>query len=213
MRQIVVATTNPGKLRELRRALTGVPVRVLGLAEVGIVPPPETGATFAENAVLKARHAAAVSGLIALADDSGLEVDGLGGAPGVYSARYAGEGAGDDANRQRLRRDLLPLAEGERTGRFRCAIAIAGPDGPADVVEGVCEGVLVTEPRGDGGFGYDSLFLLPERGLTMAQLSLEEKGTISHRARALERALPILHRHLAEPAGATARDRPARWGD
>ena len=214
--RLLLATRNPGKLAELQRLLeSAVPgVAVVGLRDVPEYPEaPETGATFAENALLKARHAAAGSGLIALADDSGLEVDGLGGAPGVHSARYAGEGADDEANRERLRRDLLSLPEGARTGRFRCAIAIAVPAGAVEVVEGVCEGVLVTEPRGSGGFGYDPLFLLPERGLTMAQLSLEEKGAISHRARALERALPILHRRLAESAGVTARDQPARSGE
>lgn len=158
--------------------------------------PAETGETFAENAVLKARHAAAASGLVALADDSGLEVDALGGAPGIHSARYAGEAANDEENRRRLRRELAGVSDERRTGRFRCALALAAPDGASSrlvtVVEGVLEGRLLIEPRGDGGFGYDPLFLLPERGVTLAELTPEEKNAVSHRARAARRVLPAL---------------------
>lgn len=197
---LVLATTNPGKVREYERLLAaaGLPLRVLGLGEAGLSAPPETGETFAENAILKARHAAAGSGLPALADDSGLEVDGLGGAPGVHSARYAGEGATDEANRQRLIAELARVPEAGRTGRFRCALALALPTGAVEMVEGHCEGRVITEPRGDNGFGYDSLFLLPGRGLTMAELTLAEKNAISHRARATAQALPALRRLLAQ---------------
>lgn len=208
VRTMVLATTNPGKVREFRALLAGLPVRVAGLDEVGLVAPPETGATFAENAALKARHAAAGSGLLAVADDSGLEVDALGGAPGVHSARWAGEGAGDEANRRRLIRELAGVPEGARGARFRCAIAIAAPGGAIEIVEGECEGRVVTEPRGEGGFGYDPLFLLPERGLTMAELAPAEKNAISHRARAFARALPILRTFLA----ATVTRRPRHTG-
>lgn len=194
MRTLVLATANPGKLREFRHLLAGLPLRIVGLADVGLAPPPETGASFAENAALKARAAALGSGLPALADDSGLEVEALGGAPGVHSARYAGEGADDEANRRRLSRELATVPERERAGRFRCALALARPDGDVEVVEGRCEGIMVAEPRGTGGFGYDPLFLLPERGLTMAELSPAEKNAVSHRARAVERALPLLRR-------------------
>jgi XTP/dITP diphosphohydrolase len=191
---IVLATTNPGKIREFDRLLAtaGLPLRVVGLEAVGVEAPPETGTTFAENAILKARHAATRSGLPALADDSGLVVDGLGGAPGVRSARYAGEGAGDEANRRRLIAELAAVPESGRTARFVCAIAVARPDGAVAVVEGVCEGRVIAEPRGDNGFGYDPLFSIPERGATLAELSLDEKGAISHRARAFARALPLL---------------------
>lgn len=197
---LVLATTNPGKVREYEWLLAeaGLPLRILGLGEVGLSAPPETGETFAENAILKARHAAVGSGLPALADDSGLEVDGLGGAPGVRSACYAGEGATDEANRQRLITELARVPEGERTGRFRCAIAIALLDGAVETVEGHCEGHVITAPRGDNGFGYDSLFLLPGRGLTLAELTLAEKNAISHRARATAQALPVLRRLLAQ---------------
>ena len=198
MQTIVLATTNAGKVREFGQlfAASGLALRVIGLREVGVEAPPETGTTFAENALLKARHAATASGHLAFADDSGLEVDGLGGAPGVRSARYAGEGAGDEANRQRLIAALAGVPEGARGGRFRCAIAIARPDGTAEVAEGSCEGVAITTPRGDNGFGYDPLFFLPERGRTMAELAPAEKNAISHRARATARALPILRRML-----------------
>ena len=210
MRTLVLATTNPGKVREFRALLGALPVRLVRLDEVGLAQGPETGATFAENAVQKARHAAAGSGLVALADDSGLEVDGLGGAPGVWSARYAGEPADEEANRRRLIRELAAVPVERRTARFRCAVAIARPGagggGEPEIlalVEGACEGVVLTEPRGAQGFGYDPLFLLPERGLTLAELPPEEKNTLSHRARAVERALPAL-RALEEDDGAAA---------
>ncbi len=206
----MLATTNPGKVREYRALLGVLPVRLVGLDETGLAQGPETGATFAENAAQKARHAAAGSGLVALADDSGLEVDGLGGAPGVRSARYAGEAADDEANRRRLIRELAAVPVERRTARFRCAVAIARPGagegGEPEVlalVEGTCEGVALTEPRGAHGFGYDPLFLLPERGLTLAELPPEEKNRLSHRARAVERALPAL-RALVEDDAASA---------
>lgn len=197
---LVLATANPGKIREFRHLLAAadLPLQILGLADVGLTAPPETGTTFAENAILKARNAAELSGLPALADDSGLVVDGLGGAPGVYSARYAGESSDDEANRQRLIAELAAVPEGGRTGRFVCAITLARPDGAIETVEATCEGTLLTAPRGDNGFGYDPLFLLPERGLTMAELSLEEKGRVSHRALALERAMPLLRRLVGQ---------------
>lgn len=198
----MLATSNPGKVREFARLLAegGLPLSVASLAEVGVESPPETGVTFAENAILKARHAALGSGLPALADDSGLEVDALGGAPGVYSARYAGEGASDEANRRRLIAELARVPGAPRTGRFRCAITVALPDGTAETVEAACEGEIITAPRGDGGFGYDPLFLFPERGLTMAELPLAEKNTISHRGRATALALPVLRRLLGPVA-------------
>ena len=201
---LVLATANPGKIREFHHLLAaaGLPLRVVGLDAVGLEAPPETGTTFAENAILKARNAAERSGLPALADDSGLAVDGLGGAPGVYSARYAGEEANDEANRQRLIAALGPLSEADRAGHFVCAIALAQPDGAVEVVEATCDGVLLTEPRGTNGFGYDPLFFMPERGRTMAELSMDEKSAISHRARALERAMPLLRRAFGrEEAG------------
>lgn len=204
LQTLVLATANPGKIREFHHLLAaaGLPLRVVGLDAVGLEAPPETGTTFAENAILKARNAAERSGLPALADDSGLAVDGLGGAPGVYSARYAGEDGNDEANRQRLIAALGPLPEADRAGHFVCAIALAQPDGAVEVVEATCDGVLLTEPRGTNGFGYDPLFFMPERGRTMAELSMDEKSAISHRARALDRAMPLLRRAFGrEEAG------------
>jgi XTP/dITP diphosphohydrolase len=195
---LVLATANPGKVIEFERLLAeaGIPLRVLGLNAVGLSAPPETGETFAENAILKARHAAEGSGYPALADDSGLAVDGLGGAPGVRSARYAGEESNDEANRQRLIAELARVPETARTARFHCAIAMALPDGTIETVEETFEGRVITEARGIGGFGYDSLFLIPERGLTLAELTLEEKNRISHRARATAQAVPVLRQLL-----------------
>lgn len=196
--RLVLATANPGKVIEFERLLSeaGLPLHVLGLDAVGLSAPPETGETFEENAILKARHAAVGSGLPALADDSGLVVDGLDGAPGVRSARYAGEEANDEANRQRLIAELARVPEAARTARFHCAIAIALPDGTIETVTGTFKGRVITEPRGTGGFGYDALFLIPERGLTLAELTLEEKNRISHRARATAQAVPVLRRLL-----------------
>jgi XTP/dITP diphosphohydrolase len=195
---LVLATANPGKVIEFERLLAeaGIPLHVLGLDAVGLSAPPETGETFAENAILKARHAAEGSGLPALADDSGLAVDGLGGAPGVRSARYAGEESDDEANRQRLVAELARVPEAARTARFHCAIAIALPDGTIETVEETFEGSVITEARGTGGFGYDALFLIPGRGLTLAELTLEEKNRISHRARATAQAVPVLRQLL-----------------
>lgn len=204
MRTLVLATANPGKIREFARLLADLPVRVIGLAEAGVASPEETGATFAENAALKAAHAANASGWTALADDSGLEVDCLDGEPGVRSARYAGPDADNEANRRRLIRALGervaadPALAAGAPARFRCAIAVARPHGAVEVVEGACEGFAITEPRGANGFGYDPLFLLPDRGMTMAELAPEEKDAISHRARAVARALPLVNTLLKE---------------
>jgi XTP/dITP diphosphohydrolase len=188
--KLLLATRNAGKLSELRELLdrAGPGVELLSLAEVPGAPVvEETGSTFAENAVLKARAIAASSALPTLADDSGLEVDALGGEPGLHSARYAGVGA-SDADRIRL---LLARLEGvppaRRTARFRCAAALALPgrlDAP-EVREGVCEGRILDGPRGAGGFGYDPVFFAFELGKTFAEAGAEEKNRVSHRARAL----------------------------
>jgi XTP/dITP diphosphohydrolase len=190
--RLVVATKNPGKLRELRALLADLPLELT--AADGMPDVDETGADFAANAELKARAAARWSGEWALADDSGLEVDALGGAPGVHSNRFAGEGT---TAAQRNRR-LLELLEGTppeaRTARYRAVVAVAAPDGRIWLHEGVCEGVLLAEPRGENGFGYDPLFYVPEYGRTMAELPPEVKNRISHRARALAAARDVLER-------------------
>lgn len=194
---LVLATRNKNKLRELTSILSDLPVRVESIASFPGAPDvEETGATMAENALLKARAAARHTGLWAMADDSGLEVDALDGRPGVYSARFAGPGATDADNNAKLLRLLEGVPDPRRTARFRCAIALVSPDGDEYVDEGVCEGVVAREPRGEGGFGYDPLFIVPEYGRTFAELPPEVKDRISHRARALAAAKRRLARLL-----------------
>ena len=182
--KFVLATHNPGKLREMGDILRGLGVEVVSPADVGChVEVEETGATFAENAMLKAKAVCAASGLPAIADDSGLCVDALGGAPGVYSARYGGEGL-DDAGRYRL---LLSNLRGQptRAAHFACAIACVFPNGDELTAEGRCDGTIAFAPIGEGGFGYDPVFFVPELKKTFGQLTAEEKSAISHRGRAL----------------------------
>jgi XTP/dITP diphosphohydrolase len=185
MKELLVATGNHGKLRELEALLAGVVERVRSLAdfpEIGAAV--EDGATFEENAVKKAAHAALASGLPAIADDSGLVVDALGGRPGVYSARFAGEGAGDAANNARLLAELAEVRPEQRTAAFRSVIACCLPDGDCRIFAGEVRGIILTAPAGEGGFGYDPLFLIPEYGKTMAELPLTVKNRISHRGKA-----------------------------
>jgi len=181
---VVLATRNAGKTEELRRLLADFPVVVMNLSNFGPMPPvEEDGTTFEENAVKKARSTAKVVGLPALADDSGLTVDALGGAPGARSARYAGEHAADADNNAKLLRELEH--EDNRAAAFVCVIAIAVPWGPALVHEGHCEGLITREQMGTEGFGYDPVFFYPPLQKTFAQLTTEEKNQVSHRGRAL----------------------------
>jgi XTP/dITP diphosphohydrolase len=185
--KLVVATRNPHKLAEIRRMLDVPGLELVGADDVpGLPDVEEDGATFAENAVKKAVTLAAAAGCPALADDSGLEVDALGGAPGVLSARYAGEGQNDGANN----RKLLAALDGvnDRTARFRCVIALADADGTCETVSGACEGRIVDAPRGTEGFGYDPLFLPAGHDLTFGEMGAELKDRISHRAAALAAA-------------------------
>jgi XTP/dITP diphosphohydrolase len=193
--RLLIATHNRGKLREYQEMLDDLPVELVTLDDVGIHDDvEETGTTFAENARLKAMAYARASGLLTLADDSGLEVDALGGEPGVYSKRYAGENK-SDAERNRFLLDKLhTVPAGKRIARFRCAIAIATPDGKLWETDGVCEGEIGFEPRGTNGFGYDPIFQVRERGVRMAELPAAEKNQISHRARATEKARVILRK-------------------
>lgn len=187
MKEIVVATGNKGKVAEIALALATLPIKVLALSDFGPIPEAvEDGDSFMENALLKARHYAKYTGKACLADDSGLEVDALQGAPGIYSARYAGEGADDDANNHKLLAELSNVDSKERMARFRCVLAFVDTDGATVTTDGVCPGVIGTEKRGKGGFGYDSLFYVPELNKTMAELSKAEKNVISHRGHALE---------------------------
>ncbi len=201
---ILVATTNEGKLREARAILGCLPMRMTTLAEYPPFPKPiEDASTFEGNARLKALHYAKLAGCLTLADDSGLEVDALGGEPGVRSARYAGPGCDDAANNQKLVRQLEGVPAERRTARFRCLVALASPDEIVATTSGVVEGVILDSPRGSNGFGYDPHFFVPERGMTTAQMSAEDKNRISHRGRAFRAIRTVIERLLAESAGAT----------
>jgi len=191
--KVLLATQNKGKVKELQELLAGEDIEVLSLLDIeNWEEVAESGSTFAENAALKARIAAQRTGLVSLADDSGLEVDALHGAPGVYSARYAGEPKDDDRNNEKLLKELEGVPEDQRTARFRCALVVATPTGEEYLTEGVVEGRILTERRGKEGFGYDPLFYLPDFGRTMAQLNVNQKNKISHRAQAFRKAVPIL---------------------
>lgn len=189
----VLASSNAGKLRELAAILAPLGYDLVTQSSLGIDTPPETGTTFTENALLKARHAARLSGLPAIADDSGIEVDALAGRPGVYSARYAGEGATDLANLQKMLDELRDVPAGQRTARYRCVIAFArSSDDPAPLIaQGTWEGHVLSAPRGSGGFGYDPIFQPAGLEVSAAELSAEEKNARSHRGEAL-RALARL---------------------
>jgi XTP/dITP diphosphohydrolase len=190
---ILLATANEGKVREFRMLFKDLPVRLVGLRDAHVTEEiEETGATFEANARLKAETYARLSGLWALADDSGLEVDALGGEPGVRSRRYAGTDATDAQLVQYLLRKLRGVPVERRQARFRSVIAIASPEGVQHMVEGECRGVIAFEPRGTEGFGYDPIFYLPEKGKTLAELPLNEKNQVSHRGRAAVRAIAAL---------------------
>lgn len=194
MKELLVATGNRGKLAELRELLRADVQTVLSLADFpGLPPVVEDGATFAENAVKKAAEIARAVGMPVLADDSGLVVDALGGAPGVYSARYAGAGASDDDNNDKLLQALAGVPEGRRSAAFRCVIALCLPSGDCRTFEGELCGSIGFGRAGEGGFGYDPLFIVPGYdGATLAMLSLEVKNRISHRAQAMGRFLEFI---------------------
>ena len=185
MNKIVVGSRNSGKIREIQAVLADLPYCVTGLSDQTIPDAEETGTTFQENAILKARYYCQHTGEYCLADDSGLEVDALDGAPGVYSARYAGKQASDEENNQKLLSALTGIPMQRRTARFRSVLALAGPDGSLMLAEGVCEGIVLFEARGTGGFGYDPLFLMPDQRKTLAEMTLAEKNLVSHRGNAL----------------------------
>jgi len=191
--KLLIATSNPGKQRELRDLLKDLPVGLVTPDQLGLtLEVHEDGLTYAENASKKARLFAGASGLAALADDSGLEVEALDGAPGLYSARYAGEHGATDRERRAYLLQNLRSKPRPWTARFHCTIALATPDGMVKIAEGFCAGEIIPEERGSGGFGYDPVFLLPELGKTMAELAMDEKNRLSHRARAVQNARPIL---------------------
>lgn len=186
--KLLIATHNAGKLAELRDLLRGVPYTLVSLSDVGIeLDVDETGQTLEENAALKATTYAQLAGMLTLADDSGLEVDALNGAPGVHSARYAGPNA-TDADRIAKLLDNIDSHPRPWNARFRCVIAIATPDGEIESLGGACEGVIISRPRGDNGFGYDPVFFMPEQNRTMAELTDAEKNAVSHRGIAARKA-------------------------
>ncbi len=197
-RSLALASGNRGKVAEFEALLGGM-VAIMSLSDLGLTSPDETGLTFEENAILKARYVHDQRGMITLADDSGLEVDALDGAPGVRSARYAGAQNDDAANRALLLRKLNALPDAVRTARFVAALAIIDMEGNVRVFRGTCEGSIAREARGSGGFGYDSLFQLAD-GRTMAELPAAEKNAVSHRAQALRLATPAVWSVLARTA-------------
>lgn len=191
--KLLLATNNAGKLHEYQRLLRGIPFEIVTPAESGInAGVDEIGGSFEENASLKASVMARRSGLLTLADDSGLEVDALGGEPGPLSARYAGEGASDTDRIKFLLAKLKDVPTRDRAARFRCVIAVATPKGKIELFSGECRGFISDNPRGIHGFGYDPIFFIPELGRTMAELTPEEKNKISHRARATQKAKEYL---------------------
>ena len=193
-RRLVVATLNRGKLRELATLLAGVPFELVLLADVaGASLPEETGETYAENALIKARAAVRATGLTSLADDSGLEVDALGGAPGVRSARYGGPGLDDAGRTARLLEALRDVPDERRTARFRCVIALVTLEGEERVVDGTAEGVIARAPRGANGFGYDPVFFYPPLGRTFAELDADDKNRVDHRGAAVRALRPLLY--------------------
>ncbi len=190
-----MASSNPGKLREIARLLQALDIEVVAQSALGIEDAVESGTTFAENSRIKACHAADRAGIPAIADDSGLSVDVLGGAPGVFSARYAGSHGDDEANNDRLLTELT--AATDRAAAFRCVATYAEPNGALLVAEGEWRGQILRERRGNGGFGYDPLFLVPELGLSSAELSPEQKNARSHRGQALRRLVALIDTHYS----------------
>jgi len=196
MRKFLVATKNKGKLKEIEEILAGLPFEVVSMEQAGIDKDiEEYGTTFEENAMIKAKELHRLTGEMVMADDSGLEVDYLNGAPGIYSARFAGEGATDEDKNKKL----LELLEGvpfeKRSARFVCVIAVVFPDGRSFTVKGTCDGYIGFEPQGTNGFGYDPLFFLPEYNMTTAQLDPDEKNKISHRGKALKAMVEKLKKY------------------
>ncbi len=193
-RKIVMASGNAGKLREIERILADFDIELVPQSAYGVSDADETGATFEANALIKARHAVAATGLAAIADDSGLAVDALGGRPGVYSSRYAGPDATDEQNNEKLLAELESVPDEDRGASFHCVVCFVRPGEPEPVVaHGEWRGNILRERRGDGGFGYDPLFFVPETGCSSAELDAREKNRRSHRGKALRELARKLH--------------------
>jgi XTP/dITP diphosphohydrolase len=191
--ELILASNNKGKIKEMKALLAHISVRILVPNELGLeIGVKETGSTYEENAALKATAFARISGIVSLADDSGLEVEALDGAPGLHSARFSPIPGADDSDRRKYLLSRLSAFPRPWKARFHCTTAVANPQGEVQYREGFCEGEIIPEERGEGGFGYDPIFLLPELSKTMAELTLEEKNRISHRAKAVRAAIPGL---------------------
>jgi XTP/dITP diphosphohydrolase len=193
-KRFVLASNNPGKVREIGQLLAGQDIEVLPQNDFDVPEAEETGLTFVENAILKARNAAHHSGLPAIADDSGIEVDALNGAPGIYSARFAGVGASDEENLQKLLRDIKDVPENKRTARFQCLMVyMRHENDPTPLIcQGTWEGRILFEPSGSGGFGYDPIFYVPEQNCASAELAPEVKNRLSHRGQAIRKLVSVL---------------------
>ena len=188
MKKIIIATQNKGKAKDFEALFGPLGYEVLTLHDVAEdMDVEETGSTFEENALLKATALANHLQTIVIADDSGLEIDALDGRPGIYSARYAGEAKSDEANMEKVLKELENVKESDRTARFVCAIAVASPSNEPFTVRGTCEGIIATERKGENGFGYDPIFFVPSENKMMAELTAEQKGAISHRGNALKK--------------------------
>jgi len=193
MKKIILATQNAGKIREFAQMMEKYEIEVLSLLDLNYTDEiEETGATFEENALIKAREIASQYNAIVVADDSGLEIDALKGAPGVYSARYAGDTCHDDANMDKVLAELKEVPDHQRTARFVCTLAVIDEQGKETLVRGTCEGKIWHEKRGSGGFGYDPIFYLPKLGKTMAELLKDEKNALSHRGQAFKKLALIM---------------------
>ncbi|QIZ10097.1 XTP/dITP diphosphatase [Priestia megaterium] len=193
MKEVIIATKNPGKAREFEHIFASRGIEVRTLLDFPEIPDvDETGSTFEENAILKAEAVSQALGKMVIGDDSGLMVDALEGRPGIYSARYAGEQKNDQNNTDKVLSELKGLPDEKRSARFYCALAVAVPGQETITVSGICEGRILEEQRGTNGFGYDPVFYVPEKGLAMAELSSDEKNKISHRANALKKLDVVL---------------------
>ncbi len=202
---LLIASNNPGKLREASAILASLPLRIITPGELGLdLDVPETGSTYAENARIKARAFAGRSGLLALADDSGLEVFALGGWPGLHSARFAGSGASDQARYTELLRRLAGVPDGQRGARFVCHVALSDPNAIIAEGVGILDGRIARSPSGTGGFGFDPIFIPDGYTCTIAELPIEIKNVISHRARAIASIRPFLRRLVEDPSSASA---------
>ena len=194
---IILATNNKSKVKEISEMMSGSDITFVSLAGAGInVEVEETGTTFEENALLKAREICKLSGKPTISDDSGLEIDALDGAPGIYSSRFMGEDTSYDIKNNALIEKLENVADPDRTARFRCCMALVLPDGREFVTEGAMEGIIAREPKGINGFGYDPILFIPEYNRTSAELSSEEKNNISHRGEALRKMIEVIKKEL-----------------